>query len=223
MVILIYSRQQSKRKKAFMSKAYDATRVSKFVAVDTSKDDVSTLGDPVFSSGAMFTNTAIRDAAENSLASGADYEYARAFGARGDAPTASTPKSDEASRSAASASKTLSTGITGIGTKMGMSLFQDDASFEKQYCEAEERIEVEAPAGKLGVVIDTPVGGVPIVHAIKDTSVLADTVCVGDQLISVDDVDCTQLSAIEVSKLISSRANNPSRILVFVRLRTSEQ
>jgi C-terminal processing protease CtpA/Prc len=101
---------------------------------------------------------------------------------------------------------------------MDASLFQDDASFEKQYREQEERIEIDAPAGKLGVVIDTPVGGVPLVHAIKDTSILADQVRVGDQLVSVDDVDTTQLSAIEVSKLISSRANNPSRILVFIRL-----
>ena len=54
------------------------------------------------------------------------------------------------------------------------------------------------------VVIDTP-GGVPLVHAIKDTSILADKVRVGDQLVSVDDIDTTQLSAIEVSKLISSR------------------
>lgn len=224
--ILIYSRQQNKRKKAFMSKAYDATRVSKFVDVNQS-DDVSTLGDPFPNGGAMFAaSPLIKDTADNSVSvMSADYDYARAFGTRGDAPTASTPKSFEADRSQGSGSgrATLSTATGGFAAKMDASLFQDDASFEQQYCEQEERIEVDAPAGKLGVVIDTPVGGVPLVHAIKDTSILADKVRVGDQLVSVDDIDTTQLSAIEVSKLISSRANNPSRVLVFIRLRVGDQ
>ena len=222
--ILIYSRQQNKRKKAFMAKAYDATgggRVSKFVDVNH-EDDVSTLGDPFPGGGAMFAASPLKDMADNSVSHmSADYDYARAFGTRGDAPTASTPKSYEADRSQGSGSgrATLSTATIGLAAKMDASLFQDDASFEKQYCEQQELIEINAPAGKLGVVIDTPVGGIPLVHAIKDTSVLADKVRVGDQLVSVDDVDTTQLSAIEVSKLISSRANNPCRQLVFLRVR----
>jgi len=224
--ILIYSKQQSKRKRAFMSKAYDATRVSKFVDVNQC-DDVSTLGDPFPAGGAMFAaSPLVKDTADNSVSHmSADYDYARAFGTRGDAPTASTPKSFEADRSQGSGSgrATLSTVTGGFAAKMDASLFQDDASFEKQYCEQEERIEINAPAGKLGVVIDTPVGGVPFVHAIKDTSILVDKVRVGDQLVSVDDVDTTQLSAIEVSKLISSRANNRSRVLVFIRLHVGDQ
>jgi hypothetical protein len=38
----------------------------------------------------------------------------------------------------------------------------------------EELIDVYAPAGELGVVIDTPDDGAPVVHAIKDSSVIAD-------------------------------------------------
>eukprot|EP00562_Extubocellulus_spinifer_P017350 CAMPEP_0178609130 /NCGR_PEP_ID=MMETSP0697-20121206/38493_1 /TAXON_ID=265572 /ORGANISM="Extubocellulus spinifer, Strain CCMP396" /LENGTH=883 /DNA_ID=CAMNT_0020247707 /DNA_START=308 /DNA_END=2956 /DNA_ORIENTATION=- len=211
-VILVISRRQKKRKKAFMAHAYDGTRVSKFVDVENNNDDISTLGDPVYPAGAMFSSAPdVKDTADNSIVS-ADYDYKRALGTNGDAPTAATPKSDEADRSQGSGSgrATLSTMTGGLG-KMDASLFDDDASFEKQYREPEERIEIDAPAGRLGVVIDTPVGGVPVVHAIKDTSILAEKVRVGDQLISVDDVDCTQLSAIEVSKLISSRAQNPSR------------
>ena len=102
---------------------------------------------------------------------------------------------------------------------MDNSIFSDDMSFEQQFVEVEERFEVDAPAGKLGMVIDTPSGGVPIVHAIKNSSILADRVEVGDRLISVDDEDTTGLTAMQVSKMISQKAENPSRILVFARTR----
>jgi hypothetical protein len=60
--------------------------------------------------------------------------------------------------------------------RVGDNLFADDGSFEQQFVDPEERFDVVAPAGKLGMVIDTPNGGVPVVHAIKETSVLADQV-----------------------------------------------
>ena len=83
----------------------------------------------------------------------------------------------------------------------------------------EDRIEVIAPAGKLGMVIDTPSGGAPVVHAIKETSVLASKVQVGDRLIFVDDEDTTGMTAMQVSKLISIKADNSWRTLVFLRVR----
>lgn len=123
----------------------------------------------------------------------------------------------------------------GLSNIMGGSLFSDDASFEEQYNseagnggiigveqhqqqhQEEVSIEIIAPAGKLGMVIDTPNGGFPIVHAIKDTSVLADKIVVGDRLVSVDGQDCTSMTAVQVSKLISLKSEQPSRVLVFVR------
>jgi C-terminal processing protease CtpA/Prc len=70
---------------------------------------------------------------------------------------------------------------------------------------------------KLGVVIDTPDDGAPLVHAVKDSSVIADKICVGDKLVAVDDDDVRSMTAIKVSKLISKRNNNPSRRLTVVR------
>lgn len=104
---------------------------------------------------------------------------------------------------------------------MGDSLFADDSSFEQQFAELEDRFDVVAPAGKLGMVIDTPNGGVPVVHAIKDTSVLADRVRVGDRLVSVDGEDCTTMTAMQVSKLISLKSEKPARVLMFVRTRAN--
>jgi C-terminal processing protease CtpA/Prc len=103
--------------------------------------------------------------------------------------------------------------------RMGESLFSDDASFEQQFAQPEERFDVVAPAGKLGMVIDTPNGGSPVVHAIKDTSVLSDRVRVGDRLLSVDGDDCTAMTAMQVSKLISLKSEKPARVLVFSRSR----
>ena len=101
--------------------------------------------------------------------------------------------------------------------KMGGNLFADDASFEEQFSDPEERFDVVAPAGKLGMVIDTPNGGIPVVHAIKDTSVLSDQVRVGDRLLSVDGEDCMGMTAMQVSKLISLKSEKPVRVLVFTR------
>ena len=73
-----------------------------------------------------------------------------------------------------------------------------------------------APAGSLGVVLGNP-SGYPVVHAIKDTSVIIDEIEIGDRLISVDGQDTTGMSAIRVSSLIGSKAMNPRRLLVFTR------
>lgn len=81
----------------------------------------------------------------------------------------------------------------------------------------EEVIEINAPAGKLGVVIDTPDEGAPVVHAVKDSSVIADLIHVGDKLVAVDDEDVTAMTAIKVSKLISKKSANPSRKLTIIR------
>ena len=81
----------------------------------------------------------------------------------------------------------------------------------------EEVLEIIAPPGKLGVVIDTPDNGAPVVHAIKDSSVIGNELQVGDQLIAVDDEDAQAMTAINVSKLMSMKSNNPTRKLTIIR------
>lgn len=81
----------------------------------------------------------------------------------------------------------------------------------------DETIEVIAPPGKLGVVIDTPNDGAPVVHAIKDKSTVADRLRLGDKLVAVDGVDVTSMTAIKVSQMISKASANPERKLTIVR------
>jgi len=75
----------------------------------------------------------------------------------------------------------------------------------------EEIIHIFAPPGKLGVIIDTPNDGPPVVSGIKDPSVIAGKVKIGDKLIAVDDEDVSHMTAIAVSKVIGRKSTNPSR------------
>ena len=76
---------------------------------------------------------------------------------------------------------------------------------------------VEAPEGKLGVVVDTPDEGPPVIFAVKDTSVLYGKVAVGDRLLAVDDEDVTSMSAVNISRLISRKADQPVRKFTLMR------
>ena len=86
----------------------------------------------------------------------------------------------------------------------------------------EQVFEVIAPSGKLGVVIDTPNNGPPVVHAVKESSVLLEHLKVGDQLLKVDDDEVHLMSAVKVSKLISLKAANPTRKLTLRRMIVEE-
>lgn len=177
------------------------------------QDDVSTLGDPMFAPGGMLIGGLEKD--EATASAGDNYEYAKQYrqGDVDNAPDRSRLLSEDNYTKTSSANSTT---LSKLG-RMSDSLFEDDASFEQQFAVPEQRFDVLAPAGKLGMVIDTPNGGAPVVHAIKDTSVLADRVRVGDRLMSVDGEDCTAMTAMQVSKLISLKSEKPTRVLLFAR------
>ena len=82
----------------------------------------------------------------------------------------------------------------------------------------EEMIEISAPGGKLGLVIDHPPNrDTPVVHAVKDTCPIRDEVRVGDKLVAVDDDDVRAMSAVGVSGLISRKSRQGSRRLTIIR------
>ena len=210
-------------------------RISKSIDVEPDDPDISTLGDPMVGPGGnLFVSSSFdRDHSGSSSNVSADYDYNVAYGGAGDMPSVSTAGASKSflgrgssflqnQKARTSSAVTLDSTGNDTAVREQISVFSEDDSFEQQYGDEDEKIVVVAPAGKLGVVIDTPFGGVPMVHAIKETSVLADKVRIGDKLMSVDNEDTTTLSAIRVSKLISSKANNPKRILVFSRPRRED-
>lgn len=185
------------------------------------QDDVSTLGDPMYGQGGMMMGGIERD--EMTATVGDDYDYTKHYrNARGPLSLSGTANTRDRtiSEDMSKMSSVQSSSVGKLG-KMSENIFADDSSFEQQFINPEERLDVVAPAGKLGMVIDTPNGGIPVVHAIKDTSVLVDQVEVGDRLLSVDGEDCTGMTAMQVSKLISLKSEKPARVLVFARTATS--
>jgi hypothetical protein len=94
---------------------------------------------------------------------------------------------------------------------------KDDATLENQY-ETGDQFDVEAPSGMLGLVLESSnEDGMPVVHAIKDTSPLIDEVRVGDRLVSVDGEDVAYMLASDVSRMIAMKRDEPIRRLVFSR------
>lgn len=183
------------------------------------QDDVSTLGDPVFGGAMMNLGAAAAFERDERTASvGGDYDYAKDYLMQ----RGSIDETANRERLASADTGTSGTPFTRVGSgPMGASVFDDDASFEQQYDQeheygGEERFDVTVPPGKLGMVIDTPNGSVPIIHAIKADSVLAGKVQVGDRLLSVDSEDVTNLTAVQVSKLISLKSKD-ERVLVLAR------
>ena len=157
------------------------------------QDDISTLGEPITDSALDRDETV-----SGSIISG-DYEYHKNYANQGHLKS-----QDSLLQSLPSANGHADDGLS-VEESLGLD---------------EERFQVTAPAGKLGMVIDTPGGGSPVVHAIKGTSSLANTgIQVGDRLVAIDGIDTTCFTAMQVSKLISQKANNPSRVLEFVRAR----
>jgi C-terminal processing protease CtpA/Prc len=96
----------------------------------------------------------------------------------------------------------------------------DESSLEK--LGKSEIVELTAPPGVLGLVIDTVHGGIPTVFSVKEESVIADKVKEGDRLISVNGVDTTELSARNVSKVIS-RFKDSERTMIFFRQKPSNE
>ena len=82
----------------------------------------------------------------------------------------------------------------------------------------DEMLEIYAPRGKLGLVIDTPASSTtPIVHAIKDTCPIRNEIYVGDKLVAVDDVDVRDMTAVNVSILIGNKSGQRRRKLTIIR------
>lgn len=232
-LFIIYRRRRRDRnalEDQVRADARDVRAPNEFIHVDDGEDqDVSTLGYPDAYGGNAFANPFTDDDQQNESMVSAAYDYKMAYGgAGGDLPSvssaggtrsASVPRAlaDDLTEGGQSRQRVDSEDISRISSAQEeLSLFEEDNSFDRMYGE-DERIEVIAPPGKLGVVIDTPMNGAPMVHAIKETSVLADRVRIGDRLMSVDGQDTTEMSAIRVSKLISSKAMNAQRRMVFLR------
>lgn len=96
------------------------------------------------------------------------------------------------------------------------------AKLGPQYTDERNVYTIDAPAGKLGIVFDTPDEGPLVIFQVADTSVLLGKVNVGDRLLALDDNDVTELTAVNISRLIIARSEEPVRRFTFMRLPPKE-
>mmetsp|Transcript_10930 Transcript_10930/g.16894 ORF Transcript_10930/g.16894 Transcript_10930/m.16894 type:complete len:251 (-) Transcript_10930:275-1027(-) len=80
-----------------------------------------------------------------------------------------------------------------------------------------EQLEVMAPPGKLGLLMDTPETGFPFVYGIKDWSPLHGHLKEGDIVVRLDDEDVRFCTAIELSKRLSQKSHKKTRKLTILR------
>eukprot|EP00984_Skeletonema_dohrnii_P000690 scaffold207_cov73-Skeletonema_dohrnii-CCMP3373.AAC.2 len=76
------------------------------------------------------------------------------------------------------------------------------------------RREVFAPAGKLGLIVDTSNEG-PIVHSIKGDSPLVGQVFAGDYIVAVDDEDTSDWSAHNVTNLVAQKSGRVRKLTLM--------
>ena len=79
------------------------------------------------------------------------------------------------------------------------------------------RIDIYAPPGKLGVVLEKKNDEALVIYRIQDDSVMKNELRVGDQLIGVDDDDVREMAAVKVSKMLKRKDGNATRKLSIIR------
>lgn len=70
---------------------------------------------------------------------------------------------------------------------------------------------VVAPAGSVGIVLGNVIGGMTFVHSVKEHIPLSGIVEVGDFLLSIDEIDCQGMSALDASRVITNRGRRFER------------
>lgn len=159
----------------------------------TSKYEISTLGDPI--PVGMLRNPDSADASTIGTQS-VEYDFNRAF-----ADVQSTTESQL-------------TGSLEHSSLIGIGFDTNGNNVNP----TEEEFEVVAPAGLLGLILESDVDdGRPTVFNVKPNSVLFNVVRIGDRLLAVDNEDVRQMQASDVSQLIASKRDQKSRILSFAR------
>ena len=184
------------------------------------EDDVSTIGDPYFGEGCSNPEPRADETVAESMISSEQEMYVFGVGRKrlntgGSTIAQSTITGGTANNPTGSMEFGEDTTLEDVYSPSNASgaAFPDEEEGSSNF----QRLVVVAPGGKLGIVVDNKTGDMPIVHAIKESSVLNGRLQVGDLLVSVDEVDCRGMSAVQVSRLISTRSRNPTRTLVLLR------
>jgi len=161
------------------------------------RTEISSLGDPIPPDVRGFTGSSTTGSKSTSKGSGPPtlgYDFAQEF--------------------RKTAQSVASLGESQSDSNSVSLVIKDDNTLEAEYFRL-DRFEVEAPSGRLDIVLETCNGRAPVVQAISDLSPLAGQVQEGDTLLTLDGVDVTDMMASDVSQLMAEKQTNPVRRFVF--------
>lgn len=79
-----------------------------------------------------------------------------------------------------------------------------------------EIFDVVAPSGVLGLVLESPDGGWPVVRIVKENSVVSEHIHVGDRIMSIDGEDIRNLTIFRSSSMFNSYSDE-SRMLTVLK------
>jgi hypothetical protein len=190
--------------------------------------EVSSLGDPVTSERGIGKKSDIEDSTIGSA--NIEYDYRKAFGDVQSLTDSQLVESSDGSSphrrshrfgSLDDPSLQNNGGMAAAGGGGSMSdivTAAGDTTAESPFYVSEEQFDVVAPAGLLGLILETSIeDGRPMVYSIKPSSSLAHILKVGDRLLAVDGCDVSRIRASDVSRMIAEKKDR-SRQLVFCRL-----
>lgn len=128
-----------------------------------------------------------------------------------------SPKSIELTPSSVCSATSKSFGIT-LGARPMNECEQSHYNGDQSVSDGIKRsglYDVFAPAGPLGIVVDTTKNG-PIVHSMKPTSSLLGLVSPGDLIVGLDDIDTRGMTAATLTRLMAKRSNQPERKITLL-------
>lgn len=101
---------------------------------------------------------------------------------------------------------------------LAIAIWSSSAQEKKNIAETILVKQIIAPAGKLGIVVDTQQSqGPTVVSSIRDDSPLLGQIFLGDEIIAVDNIDVRELAAEDVSKILLTKSTNVRRTLSVLR------
>lgn len=92
---------------------------------------------------------------------------------------------------------------------------KDRTSFESFARRAGGVYDVFAPAGPIGIVVDTTKDG-PAVHSLKATSPMLGLINPGDLIVGLDDMDTRAMTAATLTRLMAQKANQKERKITLL-------
>mmetsp|Transcript_28369 Transcript_28369/g.60070 ORF Transcript_28369/g.60070 Transcript_28369/m.60070 type:complete len:501 (+) Transcript_28369:156-1658(+) len=89
------------------------------------------------------------------------------------------------------------------------------SSIQIGYLGKNEIVDILAPPGVLGLVLDSPDDGWPVIHAVKRESVIADQVTIGNRLMSIDGTDVRNHTSFHLSTLLNEPSRGKKKVTVL--------